>query len=78
MKLYTHVDLRVMGILHHYMSFIINPLNAELNQTCHMMALLGDYHILHVSRIRANFWCKQADHKMEVAFMKYLTIRLQF
>jgi len=33
-------------------SLLINPLNAELNPTCHLLALLGDHHILHVSRIR--------------------------
>ena len=32
--------------------FKINPLNAELNATCHMLAVLGAHHILHVSRIR--------------------------
>jgi len=31
---------------------IINPLNAELNPICHLLALLGAHHILHVSRIR--------------------------
>ena len=31
-----------------------NPLKAELNAICHLMALLGDHHILHVSRIRVN------------------------
>ena len=29
----------------------INPLNAELIPICHLLALLGVYHILHVSRI---------------------------
>jgi hypothetical protein len=29
-----------------------NPLNAELNPICHMLALFGAHHILHVSRIR--------------------------
>ena len=33
----------------------INPLNAELNPVCHLPALLGAHHILHVSRIRVNF-----------------------
>ena len=32
----------------------LNPLNAELNPTCHLLALLGTHHILHVSRIRVN------------------------
>jgi hypothetical protein len=30
----------------------INPLNAELNSICHLLALLEDHYILHVSRIR--------------------------
>ena len=30
----------------------INPLNAELNPTCYLLALLGAHHFLHVSRIR--------------------------
>jgi len=33
----------------------INPLNAKLNPTCHLLALLGAHHILHVSRIRVNY-----------------------
>jgi hypothetical protein len=32
----------------------INPLNAELNPICHLLALLGAHPILHVSRIRVN------------------------
>jgi len=32
----------------------INPLNAELNPICHLLALLGAHHILHVGRIRVN------------------------
>jgi hypothetical protein len=36
-----------------YLLFIyINPLNTELNAICHLMALLGAHHILHVSKIR--------------------------
>ena len=29
-----------------------NPLNPELNPICHLLALLGVHHFLHVSRIR--------------------------
>ena len=29
-----------------------NPLNAELNPICYLLALLGAHHFLHVSRIR--------------------------
>jgi hypothetical protein len=32
--------------------FGINPLKAELNPICHLLALLGAHHILHVSRER--------------------------
>jgi hypothetical protein len=32
----------------------INPLNAKLNPICHLLALLGAHHILHVGRIRVN------------------------
>jgi hypothetical protein len=35
-------------------SLIINPLNAELNPICNLLALLGVHPILHVSRIRVN------------------------
>jgi len=31
---------------------VFNPLNAELNPTCYLLALLGAHHFLHVSRIR--------------------------
>jgi len=34
------------------MKLPINPLNAELNPICHLVALLGVHHFLHVSRIR--------------------------
>jgi len=31
---------------------MLNPLNAELNPICYLLALLGVHHFLHVSRIR--------------------------
>jgi len=34
---------------------VLNSLNAELNPICHLLALLGAHHILHVSRIRVNY-----------------------
>ena len=33
---------------------VFNPLNAKLNSICHLLALLGSHHILHVSKIRFN------------------------
>jgi hypothetical protein len=35
-----------------FKTVVINPLNAELNPICHLLALLGVHHFLHVSRIR--------------------------
>jgi len=32
----------------------INPLNAELNHICHLLALLGAHHIFHVRVLRVN------------------------
>ena len=37
-----------------YTKIHFNPLNAELNSICHLLALLGAHHILHVSRISVN------------------------
>jgi hypothetical protein len=31
---------------------VLNPLNAELNPICHLLALVGAHHIFYVSRIR--------------------------
>ena len=31
---------------------VLNPLNAELNPICHLLALLGAHHILHLRRMR--------------------------
>jgi len=38
-----------------YLTFtvlVFNPLKAELNPICYLLALLGAHHFLHVSRIR--------------------------
>jgi hypothetical protein len=32
----------------------INLINTELNTICHLLALLGAHHILHVSGLRVN------------------------
>jgi len=34
----------------HYLKEVINPLNAELNPICPLLALLRTHHMLHVSR----------------------------
>ena len=47
------------GLIHNYNNF--NPFNAKLNPICHLLALLGAHHILHVSRIKVKWiwsiWC---------------------
>jgi len=50
----TKVSVRIFQ-LRKFMSSLLNPLNAELNPICHLLALLGAHHILHVSRIRVNY-----------------------
>jgi len=32
----------------------VNPLNAKLNPICHLLALLGALHFLHINRVRVN------------------------
>ena len=39
-------------LIHQCSTAIFSPLNAELNPICHLLALVGAYHILHASRIR--------------------------
>ena len=40
--------------------FNFKPLNVELIPICHLLALLGAHHILHVSRIRVNLQRSEA------------------
>ena len=35
-----------------HVKIFVNPLHVELNPICHLLALLGAHHILHISRIR--------------------------
>ena len=42
----------VSGRYTDYATRPVNPLNAELNPICHLLALLGAHPIFHVSRIR--------------------------
>jgi hypothetical protein len=49
--------------------FHFNSLNAEFNPICHLLALLGAHHILHVSRIRVN----EPKLKFVNNFMKFVT-----
>jgi len=38
--------------MHYFSDLFDNPLNAVLNPICHLLALLGAHHIVHVSRVR--------------------------
>jgi hypothetical protein len=48
----------------------INPLNAELNPICHLLALLGAHHILHVSRIRVKINVSEFELLFELTFTR--------
>ena len=37
-----------------YQCEYLNPLNAELNPICPLLALLGAHHILHVNMVKVN------------------------
>ena len=37
--------------------YLLNPLNAELNPICHLLALLGGATIVVVSRLRVKVYC---------------------
>jgi len=47
-----HRIAEVRLLCYKWLSPFLNPLNVELNPICHLLALLGAHHILHVSRIR--------------------------
>jgi len=62
--------------------FNFNPFNTELNSICHLLALLGAHHILHISRIRVKNWMRELQrelkwHKQEKRD-HYLHMRVQF
>ena len=57
----------------------VNPLNAELNPICHLLALLGAHHILHVSMIWVKAHFKSgatADPNLMLTFLKYRPLTL--
>jgi hypothetical protein len=43
-----------------YLQNRLNTSNAKLNPICHLRALLGAHHILHVSRVRINIRLKMS------------------
>jgi hypothetical protein len=53
---FTRTQFHTSPIEHPASMDYINPLNAELNPICHLLALLETHPILRVSRIRVNGW----------------------
>jgi hypothetical protein len=49
----------------------INLLNAELHPICHLLALLGAHHILHVSRIMVKVGRRGINHNYTSAVSYY-------
>jgi len=56
--------------------FHINPLNAELNPICHLLALLGAHPILHVSRVRVKIGISAAVKHKKLYFLNVLKVLL--
>ena len=57
---------------------MLTPLNAELNPICHLLALQGAHHILHVSRVRVKSLLREVwflNHFSE-KFGGYITSRI--
>ena len=50
----------------HCVVLVISSLNAELNPICHLLALLGDHHILHVSGIGVKLLPEPIDTTMQL------------
>jgi hypothetical protein len=56
--------MKTEWVYNHAFSDQINHLNTKLNTICHLLALLGAHHILHVSRIRVThpkIYCSEAS-----------------
>ena len=47
----------------------INTLKTQLNSICHLLALLGAHHILHVSRIRVKEAVIDHNHSRDLRFV---------
>ena len=61
----TVIILDVVHVTFHTTTYIyINPLNVELNPICHLLALLGAHHILHVGRMRVKGFGQQTAEKI--------------
>ena len=57
----------IIGVLDGNINTLFIPLNAELNPICHLVALLGAHHILHVGSIRV----KHGTHRDKLSSIKF-------
>jgi hypothetical protein len=53
---------------------VLNPLNAELNPICHLLALLGAHLIFHVSRIRVKHHTMKAYNGVEINLLAFFKL----
>jgi hypothetical protein len=60
----------VVGQLQVISSFTINPLNAELNPICHLLALLGGATIVVVSKLRVNNNNKEKTYTLDRVLLR--------
>ena len=68
-----HVEWYWCCLRGHYFDPVFNPSNAEFNPICHLLALLGAHHILHVSRVRVKN-CTNEDHSAHSSLMTDLRL----
>jgi len=55
----------------------LNPLDAELNLICYLLALLGAHHFLHVSRIRVKNMVIHPHKALSFGVLKYHLLKYQ-
>ena len=64
-----------LGRPRHRVHDYINPLNAELNPICHLLALLGAHPILRVSRIRVKIGIQETRRGWGRAWSGFIGLR---
>jgi len=66
----NQITLLILYYISSRQVILLNPSNTKLNSICHLLALLGVHHILHVSRIRV----KVIDAPIQVSDIFDLTV----
>jgi len=65
------IDIELILAKKESLKNIFNPLNTQLNPICHLLALLGAHHILHISRIRVKEQFETKVSWTKVVMMKH-------